>query len=192
MGFVIERAKFGKPEDFFDLWAQLVESQQAMGGDTMASGKTEDFFRMLFAEYTSGRLPGVALLAVDGGEAVGALLWGAVPVLPVEPVNPKAVYGWGAFTSPTHRRQGVSKALRERAILDLDVMGVEVVTGSVLLSNPGGCESSRSIGFKPTQILGNLDVREEAQRILSPDDCGAGHVEGFYWQGNCPLCGRDG
>ena len=191
MSIVIERAKFGDAEKFFDLWIPFAVEMTRISGEARDSSKSIDLYRNLFAEYTSGRKRGVALFAMDGDEAVGVLLWGAMPDSQLDILDGANAFGWGAYTKPGYRRVGVSTALREHAIVELRSMGVSSVLGSVLLSNPGGVESSRAVGFKPTEIVGSLDLHEAADLIESEEDCGAGHVEGFYWVGQCPLCGRD-
>jgi hypothetical protein len=89
----------------------------------------------------------------------------------------------------------VSQALRERAIFDLNDMGVTEVTGSVLIANKAGCESSRAVGFRPTQLLGTLDIAEQVDRISghrsAEGRCLYGYTDGFYTEGECPLCGRN-
>jgi len=123
------------------------------------------------------------------------LLWCEMPQSPVDGTDESSVFGWGAYTHPSYRRLGVSRSLRERAILDLREMGISEVAGSVMLSNKAGIESSRAVGFRPTQILGSLDVNARAAEIIShrrnDGSCSFGYTDGYITEGHCPLCGHD-
>jgi len=184
------------PEDrdiFLSLWVAFLEEHEAAGSDTRATPKTLEFYGMLFDAYVNGTIHGVALVASIDNQVVGALLWGGTGPLLMDTKDPMTVNGWGAYTLPIARRHGVSTALREHAIIELDRKGVTQCMGSALLSNKAGVETSRRVGFVPTMVFGTLDIPAEARKIeakralLSSD---ATLTDGFYWHdGDCPLCG---
>ncbi len=177
MGYVIEVAKQGDADRFFGLYEKYINELAAMSGD---GANDVGYFRGLFDSYTSGAIPGVGLFAVEDGRTVGVALWGAASS------EEDFAYGWGVYTIESHRRQGISTALRERAITELDRMGVQAAIGVVLISNKQGCESSRANGFTPTHILASMDIAEQADRIARSCE-----RKSFYWEGDCPLCGRE-
>lgn len=163
------------------LWAEFLAEHEKLGSDTKATNRSLAAYDDLVTAYIRRQLPGVALLARMDGRFVGALLWGSSGPIPLDRVNESVVAGWGSYTQPDYRRHGVSDALRREAALRLHEMGIETVYGSAVLSNVAGVEASRKIGFRPTMIVGELEVSA----------CAQGLTDGFYWEGHCPLCGRD-
>lgn len=181
-------------DDFLELWSEFLIVHEKLGSDIRASKRTLGVFGVLFDAYTEGVLVGVPLIARIDGKPVAALLWGETPEPDLDRVEDSEVFGWGSYTVPEHRRQGISRSLRERAIIELHQRGVRVATGTAILSNIAGVESSRSIGFKPTVILGKIDIAEEARKIRVRQafgDTEEGLTDGFYWEGLCPLCGKE-
>ena len=185
----IALAQRGDIDSFLGLWEQFQKELNEMDGPMMEP----DFYRRLFTNVVDGNSVGVCLLAYDGEIPVGALLWCAFDN-EIWPEKADNVYGWGAYTAPTHRRFGVSQSLRSRAVLELNGMGIKQVWGSVLLSNKPGIESSRKIGFRPTELVGFLNVEDRAARLMGhkndDGDCMYGYTDGFLTEGECPLCGR--
>ena len=176
------------------IWMDLLVSLEKAGGDIKPTERTAMYYAEMFANYVTGHLPGVALLAVnERGVLVGVLMWGGLPEAPFDRSDERVVIGWGAYTVPDMRRRGISQALREGAILTLAERGIHTVQGSAMLANTPGIESSRKIQFQPTSLLGELNLHDEAQKIKLRRSglADADLTDGFYWQGHCPLCGND-
>ena len=186
MRFDIRPAHEADREEFAELWGTYQNELAGMSGNLDSADASWKMHMALFDEYQSGRLPGVALMAFDGGGTLGVALWGGMAGSAVMSVSESVVYGWGVYTVPEHRKNGISTALRERAIVDLADMGVQRAVGVVLLDNIAGCESSRENGFVPTDLIASMDVQEQALRILACEE-----PKKFYWDGLCPLCGRE-
>lgn len=179
-------------EDFRTLWSEYLLEHEKLGSDIMATPRSLGFFMQLFDSYVSGSLLGIALLARKGGEPVGALIWGALPPAPFDRVDEGVVCGWGAYTVPSYRRQGISRALRRRAIMDLYEGGATTVIGSALLTNTPGVESSRNVGFEPISFNGVVDLAKEVRNMKAAEMFGEQPItDGFYWEGLCPLCGKE-
>ncbi len=173
-------------EEFLEMWGQFLLEHEKIGDDLRASDRTLAYFGALFDAYTGGILGGLPLLARVGQDLVGVLLWGAPPPGPVDRLKEDRMTSWGTFTAPALRGHGVNRALRQRAVLELDAVGIEEVLGCVFVNNPEGCESGRAIGYVPISINAVLDIHTEAEALRQG-------VRGkkFYPRGLCPLCGRD-
>jgi GNAT superfamily N-acetyltransferase len=89
-------------------------------------------------------------VADDGGELVGFVAW--IPTFIGE------ACGYGTYVKPTHRRAGLSDALRDAAKVNLVANGVKVVTGAVALFNEPAIEAVKKQGFKPVAMLVQLDL----------------------------------
>ena len=179
------------PEDeerFFGLYTPFVRLLSDSGGEAPPTDTAIEFFRKHFREYTSGSMPGVALMAIDDGQVVGVLLWGANPDPGMVQGGDHAAYGWGVYVIASHQRQGISTQLRRLAVLHLDDICVESVVGVVLIDQLAAVESTRANGFVPTHFIGSMDVPSQARKITNNEPDG---VQKFYWVGQCPLCGRD-
>ena len=162
------------------LWAEYLAEHEKLGSDIRATDRSLEFFEALFDAYVRGALRGVVLVARWYDKPVAVLMWGELPQSAFDRVNEDVANGWGAYTSPDYRRQGVSRRLRSRAIEEMVKQGITTVMGTVILTNLAGVESSRDIGFKPTVIVGDIDVQAHGAM-----------TDGFYWEGLCPLCGKE-
>ena len=162
------------------LWEEYLAEHEKLGSDIKATDRSLDFFGELFEAYIAGALRGTVLIAREYDKPVAVLMWGQLPQGGFDRVNEDVANGWGAYTAPDYRRQGISRRLRLRAIEEMDLLGIEIVTGTAILTNLAGIESSRDIGFKPTVIVGDIDVQAHGEM-----------TDGFYWEGLCPLCGKE-
>lgn len=166
---------------FIHLWKQFMLEHEKLGGDIRATDRSLEVYADLFDAYVSGRLAGVAVMAWDGKEPCGALLWGEGAQLPFEVSGGRRAVGWGAYVDKSHRRQGISIELRERAKRVLRRKGIDKVYGSALVGNTGGVKSSLDVGFRITTVAGVVDLNET-------ETDAEGMTDGFIWEGSCPVC----
>ena len=89
-------------------------------------------------------------VADGGGELVGFVAW--IPTFIGE------ACGYGTYVKPSHRRKGLSDALRDAAKVNLKANGVRVVTGGVALFNEPALEAVKKQGFVPIAYVVQLDL----------------------------------
>ena len=148
--------------DFLRLWrAYLEELHAAFGGEILPTERTLTFFADLFMALLGGDR-GVCLLAEDDASAVGVLLWGSLQQPPVDTDLGKTAQGWGTYVVPASRGKHVAKQLREAGAKALAEMGFDHVVGAAERGNDGGLASGTKAGFKITQQVGVLRLREGA------------------------------
>jgi len=89
-------------------------------------------------------------VAEDAGVPVGMVAW--------IPISLYEAAGYGTYVAPTHRRKGLSDALRDAAKEYLKGMGVKVVTGGVALFNEHAMKAVQKQGFNPVAYVVQLQL----------------------------------
>ena len=98
-----------------------------------------------FREQLSYAEPNAAFGAFVRDELVGtaAVAWPSSL-----PSSRHKVNLWGVFVSPRFRRQGIARALVERAVAHADANGVRRVNLTVFVPNPAAVRLYESLGFQ--------------------------------------------
>jgi len=154
---VIRHATADDRDLFLTLWREYLTELRGLGGEQLPTERTLGFYGALFDAYVSGRFEGVVLLAGD----YGVLMEGAVAEGPIlDTVYEPAAHSWGTYTRHTHRRRGVSRALRESMNKALREAGFRSIIAGVHIGNPVGSASTIGFGFERVQDVVVLRLEE--------------------------------
>lgn len=122
---------------------RLLSETSSFGMDVIPSVRNVEFYwkNLLSPSIESGS--GSILVAEYDGYVVGGLFW---PVIATElDLTERYATGLGVYVSPEYRGQGIATELRQTALAQLAIQGVDYVIGFVHSTNESGISSASKI-----------------------------------------------
>jgi GNAT superfamily N-acetyltransferase len=166
---VIHEATLADRPHFMRMYPEFQKDQHEKGSYFLPSTHNLSLAKNMFETYATGSVDGFCLLWIpeSEGEPVAFLLAGA-------DVNPnrweldlgRLASLWAVYVQPTHRGQGISMKLFDRAMQMGLGMGVDSIVTYVLTTNPHGERVALEFGTKPVLVEHHVRLREA---LTSPE-----------------------